>query len=1227
MANYTVTDIQKAYIAFFGRPGEPAGVDAWLSVANVTTLDHLYANFAAATEYRDYYAPYINGAGTITNIPGLLNQVYLNLFGRGVEEAGVTYWSPLLASGAITINNVVIELLNGAKNADLISVNSKLDAATAFTAAVRAAAYMGYDGPADAVIAHAWLSGVHDAASKSAAIATLPATIIALEPEYDGDEFILTSSADTVPGTNGDDTIIATNLTLTVNDHLHGRLPSASDVLKYVSDVDASHSGFFMDGVERVEVTADHIGSNRASVEFDFSGSTGIKTVASFNSVGNVAFNQLTEIPLVAEVKNVTQQGNVTVQIQNAAVAGSSDSIYLDLINNYNTGVGVITIGSVDDANSGIETVNIRTSVAASTVAKLDVDMTTLTVAGDKNLVITAPLNGTERVIDANTMTGNLTLDSTNTGKAAVSFTGSQGVDTVTFAGTTGDHTVNSGKSNDVITLGAGRDTVDLGSGNDTLHIINDNLTVLDHIECGTGNDTIVLHGSGIVDTTETFFVTGIETYTLTNSGATLYVTEKMVNTSDGGVLTVNMGADGGDTVVMTEVGTANTLNVAIKGGGNNDLVVVNDAVMAGFASLNFGSGTGDTLKIIDGATLDAGDLANVSGLDIIELSSDLSNQTWVLDLTDITTALEVRVDPNVRAAGGYSKLVVVGAGTNVKVYTTSNCAVLNADGTPYSGLASVETSLFFTEQSDTDLFGGSGDDLFTANTVDQVQVADNADGKGHNKGDRMLANFAVNDITKTVETFFSHANIHNIEILEFNPTNAVLKNVSFSANTDESIQNGDYDFNTFITGAGNDSIRFHGASTASYTADLRGGNDTVYDSLDFGKQGANHITFIGGTGNDNFVFEQNAAWDDADYYKPGEGTDTVTLEDAVDATIVAGQIAHLVTDATLLPPADGQLEKVVVNAGNDIWVVVNDADLNDFTGGEAIFNLNAGNDVVFNASGVYAAAHTEAVNVTIDAGIVDDILAVGGTGDDTITIVDGYVNHLFAVDNAVDNGGVVGLRGADTINLNVNNSHEDDVVYKTAQDGGLEGQDGGDGVQDNIFGFVSGEDKIVLSVRYTDINADNNLFIGDNIDGAYVTGAETGSGFIGDNLNKDGYYSSAVLAPVGTRGAITPMDAVTNPSTVDMQDVELALFDHTGKSDADLLSLSTIASFVSANTSLQNVDNTHNQLLLAVQSENDTAIYWFTDENGDTDASVNELSLMGIVHDAHLTTADFIYA
>lgn len=54
MSLYTVSDIQKAYIAFFGRPGEPEGIDYWISVSAMVSIETMHGCFAEQKEYRDY---------------------------------------------------------------------------------------------------------------------------------------------------------------------------------------------------------------------------------------------------------------------------------------------------------------------------------------------------------------------------------------------------------------------------------------------------------------------------------------------------------------------------------------------------------------------------------------------------------------------------------------------------------------------------------------------------------------------------------------------------------------------------------------------------------------------------------------------------------------------------------------------------------------------------------------------------------------------------------------------------------------------------------------------------------------------------------------------------------------------------------------------------------------------------------------------------------------------
>ena len=496
-----------------------------------------------------------------------------------------------------------------------------------------------------------------------------------------GDQtFVLTAGVDLFPDgldNSGNDTIIGEDDTLSPGDDLDGG--SGTDVLRYYTDVTTNEAGFKINNVERFQVTAD----TGATATFDLSGSTGFETLASVNSTGNVVFQQVTGIPQTVEVQNVTLAGDVTVQIQDTLVAGSADSVNVSLMNNYNAGVGVLSIGSMTAADEGIETLNVTTSQAASTVQHLNVDMTTLNLAGDQDLTIVDPLNGFETTVNAGAMTGNLSLDFTNNTTAGITYTGSQ--------------------------------------GDDTIAVATNSLTVLDTINGGTGNDTLTLTGAGSINPAEAEQISDIETFVMTAGDTMLNVTDSMVTsiTCSAGGLTIEMGV-GGNTIDITGVAFSNTNLLAIEGSTGDDLVIADDTTVNAKATINFGNSAGDgndTLRVINGATITADDLDNISGLDVIELVPDSTlPQTWNITLNPsaISTnnnALNINVSPLVEAGSVLNidtSLLPEDVAVTVDVINNPNVTVNVTD--PNDVVTVQTTGLEFTLTAGVDLFPGGLD-------------------------------------------------------------------------------------------------------------------------------------------------------------------------------------------------------------------------------------------------------------------------------------------------------------------------------------------------------------------------------------------------------------------------------------------------------------------------------------------------------------------------------------
>jgi len=170
MATTYYNDLQKLYVAYFNRPGDPAGLAYWEGVVEAAkgSTAAVSASFAASNEYKAAYAGMANG--------DIIDAVYKNLFGHAADADGKKYWTDLLDAKKITIDNAVTQIAGGALGTDLVAYNSKVTAAAAFTAAVDTdAEKAGYSGDAANKLAKAFLSGVTD--SVSLATATAPAAL------------------------------------------------------------------------------------------------------------------------------------------------------------------------------------------------------------------------------------------------------------------------------------------------------------------------------------------------------------------------------------------------------------------------------------------------------------------------------------------------------------------------------------------------------------------------------------------------------------------------------------------------------------------------------------------------------------------------------------------------------------------------------------------------------------------------------------------------------------------------------------------------------------------------------------------------------------------------------------------------------------------------------------------------------------------------------------------
>ncbi len=204
----STVDLYNAYLAYFGRPPEPEGLAYYSNKTEAQVL----AAFSASEESRELLVG--------TNLADSINNVYLNLFNRDADTAGLNYWIEQIAGGTFTLAEAAMAILRGAQGDDLETVNAKNDAMVAFVAALDTTAeiigYSGYEAAASArafiaTVGFAWDNGetvgpisVPTEAEIDAAVvaATTPGAVV-------GQELFLGVAQDRLNGDIAGDTFVA----------------------------------------------------------------------------------------------------------------------------------------------------------------------------------------------------------------------------------------------------------------------------------------------------------------------------------------------------------------------------------------------------------------------------------------------------------------------------------------------------------------------------------------------------------------------------------------------------------------------------------------------------------------------------------------------------------------------------------------------------------------------------------------------------------------------------------------------------------------------------------------------------------------------------------------------------------------------------------------------------------------------------------------------------------
>ncbi|MGY8526635.1 DUF4214 domain-containing protein [Paracidovorax citrulli] len=541
------SQIQQAYIAYYGRPADPDGLEYWAGELDKAggDLAVIIDAFGNSEESQELY-----GADTPA---AQVNKIYQTLFGRPADMEGLQYYVNGLRTGEFSLASVALDVYNGARNEDKTALEAKLTYAQAFTNAIDTVQeLLGYAGKAAAEGARGVLADVKDQDSLEAALETVDQAVGGVVDSGNAGQTVnLTKGLDTVVGTDANDVINARGFnaetgaaqsTLTAYDSIDGG--KGDDTLNIYASRDASLPANYnaqlpatvtIRNVETINLYNQGATATdpAAGVEFTtdgavvdasrFVGATAINQYASAADVVNLGAGQTAGFVNITPDSSIGTN-NALANVVTAAKGVTTANVRFD---NVVSKAGEGYVGYLDVKGDALSTVNltgkltVSSTAPAGTVGNIAIeafvgkDVQTLTFNSTVNAEIDFREDATSSkhvtTVDASGSTGAITYNDTETTVANVK-TGS-GNDRATLVTqlTTTNKTASlaTGAGNDVLVVNvsgapdAGNTaTVDAGAGDDDITLVTLSSLVNYNVSAGDGDDRVVL-GNGVLKTSD----------------------------------------------------------------------------------------------------------------------------------------------------------------------------------------------------------------------------------------------------------------------------------------------------------------------------------------------------------------------------------------------------------------------------------------------------------------------------------------------------------------------------------------------------------------------------------------------------------------------------------------------------------------------------------------------------------------------------------------------------
>ncbi|PQO95175.1 hypothetical protein C5614_17950 [Massilia phosphatilytica] len=175
--------VNSFYLAYYGRPADPAGLAYWSQAlaqnnGDFSTIIDAFSTSAEATARFGDATP-----------SDRIADVYQQLFSRAPDPAGLEYWTKAIESGSISMADAAIQIMNGAQDTDAQLSTLRQEAAAQFTAEV-AASGTAYDGAAAVEAARVLIAAITPTSSPTDIQSLVTATKSLVQTAHDNPEVI-----------------------------------------------------------------------------------------------------------------------------------------------------------------------------------------------------------------------------------------------------------------------------------------------------------------------------------------------------------------------------------------------------------------------------------------------------------------------------------------------------------------------------------------------------------------------------------------------------------------------------------------------------------------------------------------------------------------------------------------------------------------------------------------------------------------------------------------------------------------------------------------------------------------------------------------------------------------------------------------------------------------------------------------------------------------------------